>query len=220
MKKFNLNIFFNIYIFQYIHSISYFNKKQQIPYPSDTSHPWCNYLTINFKNGAAYTWVYIIAKNPWFAHILNIKRTCVLSYLQVETILLESEQFFYRNKSVLFSPDIAIDLIYWKCWKKTAIVFIGTMFILLSLNFCTLLSVVTLFSMSLLAVAFLYRIGMTVFNAVQKTSSDHPFRYIYIYKYIDILVKFYGIRNQDSHYCVPNYFMNRGHYEAPIERLF
>jgi len=71
-----------------------------------------------------------------------------------------------------------IDLIYWKCWKKTAAVFIGTMFILLSLNCCTLLSVVTLFSMSLLAVAFLYRIGMTVFNAVQKTSAEHPFRHI------------------------------------------
>ena len=74
-----------------------------------------------------------------------------------------------------------IDLIYWKCWKKSAAVFIGIMFILLSLTCCTLLSVVTLFSMALLAVAFLYRIGMTVFNAVQKTSAEHPFKYAFLF---------------------------------------
>lgn len=71
-----------------------------------------------------------------------------------------------------------IDLVYWKCWKKTAAVFAGMMFILWSLTCCTFLSVLTFWSMSLLTVAFLYRIGMTVFNAVQKTTAEHPFKHL------------------------------------------
>ncbi|XP_065055541.1 reticulon-1-A-like [Rhopilema esculentum] len=71
-----------------------------------------------------------------------------------------------------------IDLIYWKCWKKTAAVFGGILFILMSLMCCTLLSVASLFSMAILAAAFLYRIGMTVFNAVQKTNAEHPFKHM------------------------------------------
>jgi len=71
-----------------------------------------------------------------------------------------------------------IDLIYWKCWKKTGAVFAGKIFILWSLTCCTLLSVLTFLSMSFLAVAFLYRIGMTVFNAVQKTTAEHPFKHL------------------------------------------
>jgi len=71
-----------------------------------------------------------------------------------------------------------IDLIYWRCWKRSATVFGGIMFLLLSLTCCTFMSVITIFSMALLTVAFLYRIGMTVFNAVQKTSAEHPFKHL------------------------------------------
>ena len=56
------------------------------------------------------------------------------------------------------------------------------MFILLSLTCYTFISVVTLFSIALLTVAFLYRIGMTVFNAVQKTTAEHPFKYVELVK--------------------------------------
>eukprot|EP00794_Sanderia_malayensis_P020060 gene20060-22029_t len=70
-----------------------------------------------------------------------------------------------------------IDLIYWKCWKKTAAIFAAKLFILWSLTCCTFVSVMSCLSMCILAVAFLYRIGMTVFNAVQKTTSEHPFRH-------------------------------------------
>jgi len=69
-----------------------------------------------------------------------------------------------------------INLIYWKCWKKTAVVFGSKLFLLLSLTQFTLLSVVTFFSMALLTVALLYRIGMTVMGAIQKAGTENPFK--------------------------------------------
>lgn len=86
----------------------------------------------------------------------------------------------------LYCFSAVIDLIYWTCWKRTAAAFGGVMFVLTSLICCTFISVVTKFSMAILAVAFLYRIGMTVFNAVQKTSAEHPFRYALGIKFVQI----------------------------------
>lgn len=69
-----------------------------------------------------------------------------------------------------------IKLIYWCEWQKTAGVFGGILFLLLSLTCYSFISVVSTFAMSLLAVSFLYRIGMTIVNAVQKTSAEHPLK--------------------------------------------
>jgi len=69
-----------------------------------------------------------------------------------------------------------VKLLYWYEWQQTAGVFGGILFLLLSLTCYSFISVVTTFCMALLAVSFLYRIGMTIVNAVQKTSAEHPFR--------------------------------------------
>lgn len=74
--------------------------------------------------------------------------------------------------------DRVIKLIYWNEWQKTAGIFGGVLFLLLSLTCYSFLSVVTTLAMSLLAVSFLYRIGMTIVNAVQKTSAEHPLRHL------------------------------------------
>ena len=69
-----------------------------------------------------------------------------------------------------------IDLIYWHNLKKTGVVFATIVVVLLSLTVYTLLSVVTFFSMALLTVALLYRVGMTVMGAIQKSGTDNPFK--------------------------------------------
>jgi len=82
---------------------------------------------------------------------------------------------------VKWMEDHAIDknvvkLIYWCEIQKSAGVFGGILFLLLSLTCYSLISVVSTFGMSVLAVSFLYRIGMTIVNAVQKTSAEHPLK--------------------------------------------
>jgi len=69
-----------------------------------------------------------------------------------------------------------ISLIYWNEWQKSAAVFGGVLLLLLSLAYYPFLYVVTMFMKAMLAVSFLYRIGMTIVNAVQKTSAEHPLR--------------------------------------------
>ena len=71
---------------------------------------------------------------------------------------------------------LVIDLIYWKCVKKTGVVFALELVLLFSLTMYTFLSVLTFFSMALLTVSLLYRVGMTVMGAIQKTGTDNPFK--------------------------------------------
>ena len=60
--------------------------------------------------------------------------------------------------------------------KKTGLVSVSALIILISLTCCSVISVISSVGLSLLVVAFLYRIGMTIVNAVQKTSVEHPFK--------------------------------------------
>lgn len=69
-----------------------------------------------------------------------------------------------------------IDLIYWRCVKKTGIVVAIELVFLFSLTVYTFLSVVTFFSMALLTVSLLYRVGMTVMGAIQKSGTENPFK--------------------------------------------
>ncbi|KAK3734835.1 hypothetical protein QZH41_011752 [Actinostola sp. cb2023] len=69
-----------------------------------------------------------------------------------------------------------IDLIYWRNIKKTAVVFSTVLVVLISLSVYSLLSVVTFFSMAVLTVALLYRVGMTVMGAIQKSGAENPFK--------------------------------------------
>lgn len=73
---------------------------------------------------------------------------------------------------------LVIDLIYWRCLKKTGIVVATGLVLLFSLTMYTFLSVVTFFSMALLTVSLLYRVGMTVMGAIQKSGTENPFKYV------------------------------------------
>lgn len=71
-----------------------------------------------------------------------------------------------------------IDLIYWRCLKKTGVLFATCLFVLASLMCYTALSVITFFSMAVLTVALLYRVGMTVMGAIQKTGTENAFKHL------------------------------------------
>ncbi|CAB4015732.1 reticulon-1-A-like isoform X3 [Paramuricea clavata] len=87
---------------------------------------------------------------------------------------LETDEHSLEEKSA--SPSPVIDLIYWRDIKKTAVVFGTILLILLFLAYHTVLSVVSFFALSLLTVSLLYRIGMTVIGAVQKTGTGSPYK--------------------------------------------
>jgi hypothetical protein len=74
-------------------------------------------------------------------------------------------------------PEV-VRLIYWVELQRTTGVFGGVLLILLALQYYPLIGVVMTFALSLLVVAFLYRIGMTIVKAVQKTSAEHPFKHL------------------------------------------
>jgi hypothetical protein len=69
-------------------------------------------------------------------------------------------------------------LIYWRDIKKTAVVFGTKLLVLLFLAYHSVLSVISFFALSLLTVSLLYRIGMTVIGAVQKTGTGSPYKYV------------------------------------------
>jgi len=73
-------------------------------------------------------------------------------------------------------PKNVLEVIYWNQIPKSAGIFGGVMFLLLSLYCYPFLIVLTNFCLALLAVAFLYRFGMAIVNAVQKSSPEHPFQ--------------------------------------------
>jgi len=74
-------------------------------------------------------------------------------------------------------PEV-VRLVYWVDLQRTTGFCGGMLLLLLSLRFYSLIGVVMTFALSLLVVAFLYRIGMTIVKAVQKTSAEHPFKHL------------------------------------------
>ena len=107
-----------------------------------------------------------------------------------EELVLKEEQPKPDKKDVTLKSPLAlwmmqqnihpqlIRLIYWEEIQRTMYIFGGMLFLLLSLHVYSLIGVVTTFALSLLVVAFLYRIGMTIVKAVQKTSAEHPFKHL------------------------------------------
>jgi len=69
-----------------------------------------------------------------------------------------------------------LDLIYWRDLKKSGIVFGSVLFLLLSLSFNSLISVVAYLSLAVLTVTISFRVYKTVLQAVQKTGEGNPFK--------------------------------------------
>ncbi|NP_001161645.1 reticulon-like protein [Saccoglossus kowalevskii] len=69
-----------------------------------------------------------------------------------------------------------VELIYWRDPKKSGIVFGSCLFLLLSLSFNSLISVVAYLSLAVLTVTISFRVYKTVLQAVQKTGDSNPFK--------------------------------------------
>lgn len=74
------------------------------------------------------------------------------------------------------SCDSVADLVYWRDLKKSGIVFVAGLLLLLSLACCSIISVISHGSLLLVGCTLAYRIYTNVMQAVQKTEDGHPFK--------------------------------------------
>jgi len=69
-----------------------------------------------------------------------------------------------------------VELVYWRDVRTTGVVFGTSLLVLLSLTYCSLISVVAYLSLALLTVSLSFRIYKNVLQAVQKSGEGHPFK--------------------------------------------
>ncbi|XP_041108992.1 reticulon-1-A-like isoform X6 [Polyodon spathula] len=69
-----------------------------------------------------------------------------------------------------------VDLLYWRDIKKTGVVFGASLFLLLSLTVCSIVSVFSYLALALLSVSITFRIYKGILQAVQKSDEGHPFK--------------------------------------------
>ncbi|XP_064603372.1 reticulon-1-A-like isoform X3 [Liolophura sinensis] len=87
----------------------------------------------------------------------------------------EAEEDRYGSWMKNVDPRV-LDLVYWQDVKKTGVVFGSMMFLLLSLAFFSVLSVVAYLSLATLTITLSFRVYKNVLQAVQKTGDQHPFK--------------------------------------------
>ncbi|KAJ8248405.1 hypothetical protein GJAV_G00241690 [Gymnothorax javanicus] len=71
---------------------------------------------------------------------------------------------------------LVVDLLYWRDIKTTGVVFGASLFLLLSLTVCSIVSVCSYVALTLLSVTITFRIYKGVLQAVQKSDEGHPFK--------------------------------------------
>ncbi|KAK1795820.1 hypothetical protein P4O66_009844 [Electrophorus voltai] len=83
-----------------------------------------------------------------------------------------------RTQRVLASPAASqlVDLLYWRDLQRTGVVFGASLFLLLALNACSIISVLSYISLALLSVTISFRIYKGILQAVQKSEDGHPFK--------------------------------------------
>ncbi|XP_026880726.1 reticulon-4a isoform X3 [Electrophorus electricus] len=69
-----------------------------------------------------------------------------------------------------------VDLLYWRDLQRTGVVFGASLFLLLALNACSIISVLSYISLALLSVTISFRIYKGILQAVQKSEDGHPFK--------------------------------------------
>ncbi|XP_036402058.1 reticulon-1-A-like isoform X2 [Megalops cyprinoides] len=74
------------------------------------------------------------------------------------------------------SPLSLVDLLYWRDIKTTGVVFGASLFLLLSLTVCSIVSVCSYVALALLSVTITFRIYKGILQAVQKSDEGHPFK--------------------------------------------
>ncbi|XP_015217946.2 reticulon-4a isoform X2 [Lepisosteus oculatus] len=76
----------------------------------------------------------------------------------------------------LVQSSAVVDLLYWRDIKRTGVVFGASLFLLLSLTVCSIVSVCSYLALALLSVTVTFRIYKGVLQAVQKSDEGHPFK--------------------------------------------
>ncbi len=79
----------------------------------------------------------------------------------------------WRNS---FLPAV-VDLLYWRDLQRTGVVFGASLFLLLSLSVCSIISVISYMALALLSVTVTFRIYKGILQAVQKSEDGHPFKW-------------------------------------------
>ncbi|KAK6489490.1 reticulon-4-like isoform X1 [Huso huso] len=74
------------------------------------------------------------------------------------------------------STEAVVDLLYWRDIKKTGVVFGASLFLLLSLTVCSIVSVFSYLALALLSVSITFRIYKGILQAIQKSDEGHPFK--------------------------------------------
>ncbi|XP_067243032.1 reticulon-4b isoform X3 [Chanodichthys erythropterus] len=74
------------------------------------------------------------------------------------------------------SPSL-LDLLHWRDVKSSALVFGSSLFVLLSLTCCSIISVLSYAALALLSVTVTFRIYKGVLQAIQKSDEGHPFKW-------------------------------------------
>ncbi|CAM4620411.1 unnamed protein product [Leuciscus chuanchicus] len=69
-----------------------------------------------------------------------------------------------------------VDLLYWRDLQRTGVVFGASLFLLLSLSICSIISVLSYVALALLSVTVSFRIYKGILQAVQKSEDGHPFK--------------------------------------------
>ncbi|KAL7826091.1 hypothetical protein SRHO_G00338290 [Serrasalmus rhombeus] len=74
------------------------------------------------------------------------------------------------------APSALVELVYWRDLQRTGICFGASLFLLLSLSACSIVSVLAYISLALLSVTISFRIYKGIVQAVQKSEDGHPFK--------------------------------------------
>ncbi|XP_036396492.1 reticulon-4a isoform X2 [Megalops cyprinoides] len=81
-----------------------------------------------------------------------------------------------KDSSPPAAPSSLVDLLYWRDLKKTGAVFGASLFLLLSLTVCSIVSICSYVALALLSVTITFRIYKGILQAIQKSEEGHPFK--------------------------------------------
>ncbi|XP_033860225.1 reticulon-4-like isoform X2 [Acipenser ruthenus] len=87
-----------------------------------------------------------------------------------------SNEIIFPSSEPLMQPFAVVDLLYWRDIKKTGVVFGASLFLLLSLTVCSIVSVFSYLALALLSVSITFRIYKGILQAIQKSDEGHPFK--------------------------------------------
>ncbi|KAG2467075.1 reticulon-4-like isoform X1 [Polypterus senegalus] len=124
----------------------------------------------------------VSAEAPWIATQISSVHSTTEEFCQ-PVLLGKNEDKAPAERTEVSKVDrseslngAVVDLLYWRDIKKTGIVFGASLFLLLSLTVCSIVSVISYLALALLSVTISFRIYKGVVQAIQKSDEGHPFK--------------------------------------------